>query len=117
MNVITKISIIALAAVWTGVASANITSDYQLLANNDTTQEKDHSDAGITAKIKSLFVSEKLFGSADISAITIKVETHNGVVTLSGTADNQLQIDNAIRMSKSIDGVTKVNNEVTIKVK
>jgi len=117
MNTFAKVSLIAISALCTSVASANMSYSGHLILADNAVHEKDNSDTGITTKIKSLFISEKLFGSADISAVTIKVITNNGVVNLSGTADNQLQIDNAIKMSQSVDGVNKVVNEVTIKNK
>jgi hyperosmotically inducible protein len=71
-------------------------------------------DSVITAKVKGMFIQQKLFGDKDISAMTIKVETNNGIVSLSGTANDQQQIDNAIKISKSIKGVKEVKS--TIKV-
>lgn len=73
-------------------------------------------DAGITASVKSAFLKEKLFGDADVSAFTISVETKGGVVHLTGTADNQVQADNAVKLAKSIEGVSSVVNDVKIKV-
>lgn len=72
------------------------------------------SDALITAKIKGLFLQQKLFGNKDIAAITIKVETNNGEVLLSGTADNNAQINTAIRLAQSISGVKNVKSTVQI---
>lgn len=71
-------------------------------------------DALITAKINGIFLQKKLFGNVDVAAITIKVETNDGVVSLSGTADNQRQIDNAIKLAKSINGVKDVQSTVKI---
>ncbi len=71
-------------------------------------------DSAITAKVKGMFVQKKLFGDKDIAAITISVETTDGKVLLSGTADNQEQIDNAIKIAKSIEGVKSVQSTVTI---
>jgi hyperosmotically inducible periplasmic protein len=71
-------------------------------------------DALITAKIKGLFLQQKLFGNKDIAAMTIKVETNNGQVLLSGTADNNNQIDTAIKLAQSISGVKNVKSTVQI---
>jgi hyperosmotically inducible protein len=57
-------------------------------------------DTYITAKVKGLFIREKLFGDKDISAINISVETKNGIVYLSGHVDNNDQIKNAIAIIK-----------------
>lgn len=71
-------------------------------------------DAYITAKVKGAFLQQKLFKNKDIAAMSIKVETNDGVVSLSGTADNQKQIDNAIKIAKSVSGVKEVNSIVQI---
>ena len=73
------------------------------------------SDAGITAKVKEAFLKEKLFGNTDVSAMSIHVETKNGMVSLTGTAENQNQIDNAIRLATDVKGVQSVSSEVKIK--
>lgn len=72
-------------------------------------------DIAITAKVKGKFIKEKLFGDKDISAMSINVETNNGVVYLTGTADNQEQIDNAIKIAESVSGVKKVDSRVIVK--
>lgn len=71
-------------------------------------------DAYITAKIKGMFIQEKIFGDKDIASMGISVETNNGVVTLSGKADNQDQIRNAIKIAESIKGVKKVESSIEI---
>lgn len=71
-------------------------------------------DSLITAKVKGMFIQQKLFGDKDVAAMSISVETNNGVVTLSGTADNQEQITNAINMAKKIAGVKEVKSTVTV---
>lgn len=85
--------------------------------NDDNLKVKDSTqpfaDLAITAKVKGMFIREKLTGK-DIPAISISVETTNGVVYLSGTVSNQAQIDNAISIAKTISGVKNV--ESTIKI-
>ncbi|MDX1902494.1 MAG: BON domain-containing protein [Gammaproteobacteria bacterium] len=71
-------------------------------------------DALITAKIKGTFLREKIFGDKDIASMTINVETNNGVVSLSGTADNQSQIDTAKSIASSTKGVKGVKSTVEI---
>ena len=85
-------------------------------SSNLTIQGSQHplEDAAITAKVKGMFIQQKLFGDKDIAAITISVETNNGIVSLSGTSDNQQQINNAIKIAKSVKGVKKVKSTVKI---
>lgn len=72
------------------------------------------SDIIITAKIKGMFIQQKLFTDKDIASMSIKIETNNGIVSLSGTADNQTQVNNAIKIAESISGVKKVKSTVQI---
>lgn len=69
----------------------------------------------ITAKIKGLFIREELFSDKDIAVFSIEVDTKNSVVFLTGTAENQAQIDNAIKLVKSVKGVQNLNANITIK--
>jgi hyperosmotically inducible protein len=73
------------------------------------------SDSTITAKIKGVYIREKLFGSKDISVTGVTVETTDGVVYLTGTVDSQSQADNAIKLAKSISGVKKVDSKLAVK--
>ncbi|MBV8802896.1 MAG: BON domain-containing protein, partial [Gammaproteobacteria bacterium] len=71
-------------------------------------------DTYITAKVKGLFIREKLFGKKDIAAINISVETKNGIVYLSGRVDNNDQIKNAIAIiKKSVPDVQGVEYSVS----
>lgn len=71
-------------------------------------------DTLITAKVKGIFFREKLINSLDIAAVGISVETKNGVVYLTGKADNTAQIHNAITIAKSIDDVRSVVSRIEV---
>ncbi|NYZ62949.1 BON domain-containing protein [Luteimonas sp. SJ-16] len=60
-------------------------------------------DTWITTKVKS-----SLLADSDVSGLDIQVETVNGVVTLTGQVDQQMQIDEATRIAREIEGVTDV---------
>ncbi|NLG60477.1 MAG: BON domain-containing protein [Gammaproteobacteria bacterium] len=60
-------------------------------------------DTWITTKVKS-----SLLADTDVSGLEINVETVNGVVTLSGQVDEQMQIDRATAIARDIEGVTEV---------
>ena len=69
------------------------------------------SDSVITSKIKS-----NLATADDVSAVHIKVDTDkNGVVVLSGTAKSKAEADKAHAIAHSVEGVTKVINQIKIK--
>ncbi len=68
------------------------------------------SDAVITTKIKA-----DLFKEPELSAMAIHVETEKGVVMLSGFVDTKADADKAVRLAKSIDGVTQVKSAIKVK--
>lgn len=73
------------------------------------------SDAEITAKVKEKFIAEKLFGKEKISAMGIHVKTNKGVVILTGKVDSKEKEENAISLTKSVDGVKEVKSRIKVK--
>jgi hyperosmotically inducible protein len=71
-------------------------------------------DALITAKIKGLYVREKVFGDKSISVSGIHVETKDGIAYLSGKVDNDVQIKNAKQLARTIKGVTDVKSTISV---
>ena len=47
--------------------------------------------------------------------ITIDVETLKGDVRLSGVVNTQMQIDSAVKVAKSANGVHSVHDELKVK--
>lgn len=67
-------------------------------------------DSAITAKIKAAQAADPA-----VRATRIDVETdNNGVVTLSGTARSQAEIDRAVELARGVQGVTSVNNNMRL---
>ena len=67
-------------------------------------------DAMITGKVKTALIADP-----DVKALRIDVDTKNGVVALSGTADSAAHSDKATSVARSIDGVKSVDNRLTVK--
>ena len=67
-------------------------------------------DSVITTKVKSA-----LLGDEYVKSLDVKVVTRKGEVMLSGFADNQAQIDRSILVTKSVEGVKKVDNKMSLK--
>ena len=67
-------------------------------------------EAGTTAK-----VNAALIGDAELSALKINVDTVGSTVTLNGEAPNQAAKDRATDLAKAVEGVTSVNNLLTVK--
>lgn len=76
--------------------------------------ERSVQDTAITAKIKGIYIREKLFSEKDISMTGVNVETISGVVYLTGSVKTQAEVDNAIKLAKSIDGVKKVESKLNV---
>lgn len=66
-------------------------------------------DTGITTAIKTKFLADDTLKGLDIS-----VETDHGVVTLTGTVQNDAARSLATTIAQGVDGVTRVDNQLTI---
>jgi len=67
-------------------------------------------DAAITTAVKGRFVDNK-----DVDASSIKVETLNGTVMLSGFAKNATEKSTAESLAWKVGGVKAVKNEIAIR--
>jgi len=67
-------------------------------------------DSVITTKIKAEMVKDPV-----VSAMRIKVDTDDkGVVSLSGTAKSQAEVDKAVSIAQNTKGVSSVQNNIKI---
>ena len=67
-------------------------------------------DATITTQIKSRFVENK-----EVDAASIRVETLNGTVMLSGFAKNTAEKASAEAIARKVNGVKSVKNEIAVR--
>ncbi len=67
-------------------------------------------DSVITTKIKSKLAADEFLKSFQIS-----VETHKGIVELSGFVDSQKTKDRAGEIARSVEGVKSVKNALILK--
>jgi hyperosmotically inducible protein len=67
-------------------------------------------DAAITTSVKARFVDNK-----DVDASSIRVETLNGTVMLSGFAKSATERTSAERIARGVNGVKSVKNEISIR--
>jgi hyperosmotically inducible protein len=72
-------------------------------------------DTTITAKVKGKYIKEKLLGDQDVAAWDVKVETTNGVVYLTGVVGTQEEMENAVKLAKSVKGVKSVKSKLVVK--
>jgi len=67
-------------------------------------------DTAITTSIKARFVDNK-----QVDATSIRVETLNGTVMLSGFAKSTTERDTAESIARGVKGVKSVKNEITVR--
>jgi hyperosmotically inducible periplasmic protein len=67
-------------------------------------------DTTITTQIKSRFVENK-----QVDASSIRVETLNGTVMLSGFAKNSTEKETAESIARRVNGVKSVKNEIAVR--
>jgi hyperosmotically inducible periplasmic protein len=94
---------IAFAAVPFGQVAAQDTGAMQKSSDNQTVPDK-AADAWITTKVKSEFGTAKGVSASDIS-----VETHDGVVTLSGNVASTREKMKAEHIARKVKGVKSVD--------
>ena len=75
-----------------------------------TTVGTELDDSVITARVKSALLADH-----DAKSFEIKVETRKGQVQLSGFVDTQERIDNAIALTRKVEGVQSVENGMSLK--
>lgn len=66
-------------------------------------------DGTITMKVNSKFIGDSM-----ISTFDIDVDTHNGVVTLTGNVANQQVAERAVMLARSVYGVRDVINNLRV---
>jgi osmotically-inducible protein OsmY len=67
-------------------------------------------DDVITAKVKTA-----LLAAPDVKGLHIDVDTHRGVVTLTGTVEKTADLDRAARIARDTSGVKSVDNQLIVK--
>jgi osmotically-inducible protein OsmY len=67
-------------------------------------------DSVITSKVKA-----ELAGDDFLKSFQIGVETYQGVVQLSGFVDSKQAVDKAIEITKGINGVKSIKNDLIVK--
>jgi osmotically-inducible protein OsmY len=67
-------------------------------------------DSVITTKVKSLLAADDFLKSFQIS-----VESRKGIVQLSGFVDSQQAVNKAGQITRGVEGVTSVRNNLVVK--
>jgi hyperosmotically inducible periplasmic protein len=67
-------------------------------------------DAAISTKVKAAFAQDP-----GVRAVDVKVDTHKGMVQLSGWADSAQEKTRAEELAKAVPGVKSVENKIALK--
>jgi osmotically-inducible protein OsmY len=92
-----------------GVKGVNNEMTVGKIAKKKRTTGEKIDDASITAQVKMTLLYHR-----STSALNTKVKTKNGVVSLSGQAQNVAEKELAAKYAKDVNGVKSVNNRITI---
>lgn len=103
-----SITLIALLAIGAGGVLSLPTGCAGTATRKSTGEYVD--DAAITAKVKAAFVKDEI-----VKAMQVDVTTFKGNVQLSGFVDTAEQKARAGQIAASIDGVTNVTNNISVK--
>lgn len=67
-------------------------------------------DTMITTKVKAAFLNDPV-----TKVLEINVETYGGEVQLSGFVSSQEAIDRAVELTRNVEGVTSVKNDMLLR--
>jgi osmotically-inducible protein OsmY len=67
-------------------------------------------DANVTAQVRTALVNEAMF-----KVNQVRVETVNGVVTLTGTVQSRPEADRVVEMTKTVQGVKEIRNSLDVR--
>jgi osmotically-inducible protein OsmY len=103
MNQFKRIATVFLAALMLSVVGCAGTATHESTGEYVT-------DSWITTKVKTVLVE-----SPNVKATEVNVETFKGEVQLSGFVSSQTAMNEAVRLTRDIKGVTAVKNDMRIK--
>jgi hyperosmotically inducible protein len=67
-------------------------------------------DANVTAQVRTALVNEAMF-----KVNQVRVETVNGVVTLTGTVQSRPEADRVVEMTKTVQDVKEIRNSLDVR--
>jgi len=79
--------------------------------SSTSNQNESPADWTITTKVKAAIMSDSSLSS---SARLVSVTTNNGVVILTGNVPYQYDADRIVKITKNVDGVNRVDNQLVV---
>jgi hyperosmotically inducible protein len=101
----------------TCIAMTTLLGSAAVIAAGDSDADRSHpvtfvKDSAITVKVKTKLAADHITSVGRIHVDTDKA----GIVFLSGSARSQEAIDRAVTLARETKGVTKVQNDLTVKL-
>ncbi len=93
------------------VESTNVPKS-QVVSTANTSISTNASDTELAAKVKTALTNDQSLRTANITVIV-----KNREVSLSGDVDNQSQHEQTLKVTRSIDGVSTIDDKLSIKEK
>ena len=93
-----------------GVEGVMRVENHMTLKSGSATVGTTIDDSIVTTKVKTALLADKSVKGSDISVITSR-----GLVQLSGYVDNQSQMDRAVEVARTVEGVQSVDNKMSVK--
>ena len=107
-----KLKLIAAAMLASGLALSGCASKNDSAASGESrTAGQFTSDAALTAKVKTALAKDAGLGTA----ADVNVNSYRGVVQLNGFVDSQDKIQRASEVARSVEGVSRVDNNLSVK--
>jgi len=109
-----KLKLVAAAMIAAGVALSGCASrSDNAAAGESRTAGQFTSDAALTAKVKTALAKNAGLGTA----ADVNVNSYRGVVQLNGFVDSPDKVQRASEVARSVEGVTRVDNNLSVKPK
>jgi osmotically-inducible protein OsmY len=94
----------------TSIVGCNKLKEATEPSTSSNAAKMEFSDSEVTTKVKTALLTDLKAKSFDIAVVTLK-----GDVRLTGTVDDQAQLDHIDKLVRSIEGVHSIHDELTIK--
>ena len=107
-----KLNLIAAAMMSAGLALSGCASHKEKVETGESrTAGQFTSDAALTAKVKTALAKDAGLGTA----ADVNVNSYRGVVQLNGFVDSSDKIQRATEVARSVEGVSRVDNNLSVK--
>jgi osmotically-inducible protein OsmY len=107
-----KLKLLAAATFAAGLALGGCASHNEKVDSGESrTAGQFTSDAALTAKVKTALAKDEGLGTA----ANVNVNSYRGVVQLNGFVDSQDKIQRAAEVARGVEGVSRVDNNLSVK--